>query len=126
MQLNVAHHSDLRSLRPETQSRRQQVESARELQDVYREFVGKTFFGQLLKSMRTTVGKPAYFHGGQTEEVFRSQLDQTLAEEMTNASADKIADPMFRIQFPRQARLLDETVASDHPTLADLNRLRRW
>jgi Rod binding domain-containing protein len=55
----------------------------------------------MIKSMRSTVGKPAYFHGGRGEEVFRSQLDQTLAQHMTEATADRFADPMFHRQFPK-------------------------
>ena len=57
----------------------------------------------MIKSMRSTVGKPAYFHGGQAEEAFQGQLDQKLAEHMTKASADKFAEPLFRRQFPQLA-----------------------
>ena len=99
----------VRPLRPAAAPTHQQrVERAEEIRDAYRDFVGKTFFGQLLKSMRQSVGEPAYFHGGRAEEVFRGQLDQTLADHMTEASADKIADPMFHQQFPKEAQLLAE------------------
>ena len=43
-----------------------------ELREKFTQFVGETFFGQMIKSMRSTVGKPAYFHGGQAEEAFRA------------------------------------------------------
>ena len=49
---------------------------------------------------KSTVGKPAYFHGGRGEEVFRGQLNQTLAEHMSKATADRFADPLFHRQFP--------------------------
>lgn len=68
-----------------------------ELQESFKQFVGQTLFGQMLSSMRQTVEKPAYFHGGQTEEIFQQQLDQVLVEEITDASADRIADPMFEL-----------------------------
>lgn len=68
-----------------------------ELQESFKQFVGQTLFGQMLSSMRQTVEKPAYFHGGQTEEIFQQQLDQVLVEDITDASADKIADPMFEL-----------------------------
>lgn len=68
-----------------------------ELKDKFHDFVGQSFFGQMLSSMRETVGKPAYFHGGQAEEVFQGQLDQVLAEEMADASAAQFADPMFEL-----------------------------
>ena len=102
------------------------VQEAREVQEAFRSFVGQTFFGQLLKSMRSTQGKPAYFHGGRAEEIFRGQLDQTLADKMTESSADRIADPMFRQQFPEQARILNEAQKqNDQPlTLDDLATLR--
>jgi len=99
--------------------------SAQELRSVFREFVGKSFFGQMLKSMRSTQGEPAYFHGGHAEKVFQGQLDEQLAGKMTEASADQIADPMFRRQFPQQAKLLKQNEKSSLPSLADLSSLRR-
>lgn len=67
------------------------------LRETFDEFVGEAFFSQLLKSMRSTVDKPAYFHGGRAEEMFTQQLDQTLTKEMTKASAHQLADPMFEL-----------------------------
>jgi len=63
--------------------------------EAFTDFVGQTMFGQALSSMRKTLDKPAYFHGGRAEEVFQGQLDQMLAEELTEASADSFAGPMF-------------------------------
>ena len=125
MKINPAQLGAVNPLRPAARSGQDQVDGARKLQDAYRDFVGKTFFGEMLKSMRSTVGKPAYFHGGQTEEVFRSQLDQHLADHMTEASADKFADPMFRLQFPQQAALLAKEEQNGASALTDLSSLRR-
>ena len=66
-----------------------------ELRKAFDDFVGETFFGQLLHSMRKTVGKPAYFNGGRAEEIFQQQLDQVLAKNMSESSADKFTGPMF-------------------------------
>ncbi len=66
-----------------------------ELREAFGQFVGETFFGQMLSAMRKTVGKPSYFHGGQAEEMFRGQLDQILAEKMSKASSDSFTDSMF-------------------------------
>jgi peptidoglycan hydrolase FlgJ len=77
--------------------------NAEELRERFTQFVGETFFGQLIKSMRATTGKPAYFHGGRAEEVFQGQLDQKLAQHLTEASADRFAEPMFERQFPHLA-----------------------
>lgn len=68
-----------------------------EMKEVFTQFVGQTLFGSMLASMRKTVGKPAYMHGGRTEEVFQKQLDQKIVEELTDASADTIANPMFEL-----------------------------
>ena len=67
------------------------------LKETFTQFVGETFYGQLIKSMRQTVGKPSYMHGGRAEEIFQGQLDQLLSEHMTEASADQIAGPMFEL-----------------------------
>lgn len=125
MKINPAQLGSVNPLRPAVKSGQEQVDGARKLQNAYRDFVGKTFFGEMLKSMRSTVGKPAYFHGGQTEEVFRSQLDQHLADHMTEASADKFAEPMFRLQFPQQAALLAKENQRAAADLTDLSGLRR-
>jgi Rod binding domain-containing protein len=104
----------------------QRLDDARALHKAYTDFVGKTFFGQMMKAMRSTVDKPAYFHGGQAEEAFRSQLDQQLADAMSDASAEQIAEPMFARQFPQQAKLLAEAEGETGSTLADLGALRRF
>jgi hypothetical protein len=74
-----------------------------ELREAFTSFVGRTFFSQLIHAMRSSVGKPAYFHGGQAEEIFRGELDRILGEKMARQSGPKLADPMFHQQFPRQA-----------------------
>ncbi|MEX2306557.1 MAG: rod-binding protein [Pirellulales bacterium] len=94
-----------------------------ELRERFTQFVGESFFGQMMKAMRATVGKPAYFHGGRAEEVFQGQLDQKLAEHLTEASAARFAEPMFERQFPQ----FDSSGASAErtPTLDELRDLRR-
>jgi len=53
--------------------------------------------------MQKTVHKPAYFHGGQAEEMFRAELNQTLADKMAEATADQFSGPMFELfQLGRQ------------------------
>lgn len=72
------------------------------LREAFDDFVGQTFFGQLLQAMRKTTGKPAYFHGGRGEEVFQSQLDQVIVERLSDASAEQFSDPMFDLfMLPR-------------------------
>ena len=125
MKINPTQLHTIRPLKPTNPGAQQQLADAHEVQDTFRTFVGEAFFGQLLKAMRSTQGKPAYFHGGQTEEVFRGQLDQAMAEEMTAASADTIADPMFRQQFPRQAAFIENEKQQASTSLSDLSQLVR-
>ena len=66
-----------------------------ETREAFDSFVGQLFFGQMLKAMRKTVGKPAYFHGGRAEEIFQQQLDQVLGEKLSEASRDQFSGPMF-------------------------------
>lgn len=68
-----------------------------ELKEAFSSFVGNTFYSQMLSSMRSTVDKPAYFHGGRAEEIFQGQMDQILAEDLTKASADQFTGPMFEL-----------------------------
>ncbi len=68
-----------------------------ELRQAFDQFVGETFYGQMLKAMRSTVGKPAYFHGGRGEEVFQQQLDQLLTEKLTEETASQFTGPMFEL-----------------------------
>src|SRR5215210_3181009 len=94
-------------------------EKSGELHEKFTEFVGQAFYGQMLKAMRSTVGKPAYFYGGHAEEVFQGQLDQTMSEHLTKASASKLAEPMFERQFPQVAE------AKSANGLDELSQLRR-
>jgi Rod binding domain-containing protein len=68
-----------------------------QLRKAFDSFVGETFYGQMLKQMRKTVGKTPYFDGGRAEEIFRGQLDQKLTEQMSKASASTFTGPMFEL-----------------------------
>jgi len=68
-----------------------------ELRKAFYSFVGQTLFGQLLRAMRNTVGRPAYFYGSRVEKIFQQQLDQVLAEKISEAAADRLAEPMFQL-----------------------------
>ncbi len=74
-----------------------------ELRQAFDRAMGETLFAQMLKSMRRTVGKPAYFHGGRAEEVFQQQLDQVMAEKLSQATAEQFTGPMFEL-FTTQRR----------------------
>ncbi len=101
------------------------VEHAQKLKETFSQFVGETFYGQMLKSMRATVGEPAYFHGGHAEEQFQARLDQQLSQDMAAAGAGGFADQMFDSQFPAEAALLKEASATPTDGLYALGALRR-
>jgi flagellar protein FlgJ len=70
-----------------------------ELQEAFTDFVGQTFFGELVKQMRATLKKPAFFHGGMGEDIFQSQLDQKMVEHISDASAKTFSDPMYQLMM---------------------------
>jgi hypothetical protein len=70
-----------------------------ELHQAFTDFVGQTFFGELVKQMRATVDKPAFFHGGMGEDIFQSQLDQIIVERMSDATAATFSDPMYHLMM---------------------------
>ena len=110
------------------QAKAGKVEKAQELHDAYTQFVGETFYGQMMKSMRSTLDKPAYFNGGQAEEMFQSQLDQQISQDWAAKTGDQFAEPMFQHQFPKQAAMLREAqeASTDKLPLSDLSYLRRY
>jgi Rod binding domain-containing protein len=87
----------------ENATKLENAEPPSELREAFDNFVGQTFFQQMLSAMRKTVDKPAYFHGGRAEEVFQGQLDQVLAEHMTQASAADFTDPLFELYSLKRA-----------------------
>jgi hypothetical protein len=67
------------------------------LRKAFDEFVGETFYGQMIKAMRKSQGQVAYFGGGQAEEIFTQQLDQALTKKMTHIGANKLSGPMYQL-----------------------------
>jgi hypothetical protein len=65
------------------------------LREAFSDFVGQSFFSQVLSQMRKTVEKPAYFHGGMGEDLFQARLDEVLVEHMSDATAETFSQPMF-------------------------------
>jgi Rod binding domain-containing protein len=71
------------------------------LPDAFDQFVGDTFFRQMLKSMRSGSGKPAFLHGGQAEEIFQSQLDEVIITDLAQATKDSFSAELFKQQFQK-------------------------
>lgn len=69
--------------------------------EAFQEFVAGTFYGQMLKALRSTQSKPAYFHGGAAEDVFQAQFDQQIAGDLAREHGAQFAGPLFNA-FIRQ------------------------
>ncbi len=67
------------------------------------ELVGLTFYGTLLKTMRSSALKSPIGHGGRGEEIFQGQLDQLLAQRAGQAKRFHLSDAIYR-QLTRGAR----------------------
>lgn len=101
---------------------------AQNTKKAFTQFVGETFYGTMLKSMRKTTSEPAYFHGGQAEELFQGQLDQQIASDMAADGSSGLAKALFQNQFPKEAALIAEYNASQNSnqaSLSDLDQLAR-
>lgn len=82
-----------------------------DLKHTFQKTTGELFFGQLVKALRQTAGKPAYLHGGQAEELFQSQLDQTLVEHMAESHGGPFVEDLYR-QYRHQLGLPAESTPS--------------
>ncbi|WP_428308743.1 rod-binding protein [Lacipirellula sp.] len=125
MNINLNSTANIEPLRATYTSEEQRLKGARQLQTAFQDFVGKSFYGEMMKSMRSTVGEPAYFHGGNAEKIFQQQLDHQLADEMTKSNAGDLAGTMFKRQFPKEAALLEKVDKPSAASLSDLSSLRR-
>lgn len=63
--------------------------------EAFQEFVSGTFYQQMFKAMRSTQKKAKYFHGGQAEDVFQSQLDQKFSEELAKSNGGSFSDSLY-------------------------------
>lgn len=63
--------------------------------EAFQGFVGETFYGMMLKALRETSDEVAYLDGGQAEEMFRNQLDQTVAASLAESHGEVLAKPLY-------------------------------
>ena len=91
--------------------------SPTELKPTFQKAVAGMLFGQMMKAMRSTVGKPAYLHGGQAEEIFQAQLDQTFVEQLAEDNGGAFIKGLYE-QFRRQLDLPAESPQSANSPLS--------
>ncbi len=66
------------------------------VRQAFQEFVSGTFFRQMIKSLRSAQGEPAYFHGGQAERIFQGQFDEQIADDLASKHGEALAEPLFK------------------------------
>ncbi len=91
----VKRYTDAQAAQAPTHNVKPPMKDDPQVREAFDSFVGQTFYGQMLASMRKTQGKTPYFNGGRGEQVFQGQLDQQLAEQMSKANAGQFSGPMF-------------------------------
>lgn len=67
------------------------------VKEKFQDFTAGTFYKQMLKAMRDTQQKPAYFHGGQAEEVFQSQMDDIVTNNLAKSHGASLSDSLFKV-----------------------------
>lgn len=88
------------SVRPVGGNGAQSLPGTDEIRKQFQNAIAGTFYRQMMKSLRSTTGKPAYLHGGQAEEIFRGQLDEIMADQLAAGSGQVFSDRLFELQFP--------------------------
>lgn len=101
IQANVQQSSLLTPAGQAPSELQQPAQSSQELKESFQKFVAGTFYKQMFKALRSAQGKPAYFHGGQAEEMFQSQLDQQISEDLATRDGNAFSDKLFSA-FSRQ------------------------
>ena len=66
-----------------------------EVKKVFQEFAAGTFYREMLGSLRKGTGKPAYFHGGQAEDIFRAEMDRLIVDDLAAKHGEGFAGPLY-------------------------------
>jgi Rod binding domain-containing protein len=72
------------------------------VREKFQDFVGGTFYKEMLKALRAAQKPSKYLNGGQAEKIFQSQMDQQIAEDMAHQYAGHLAAPLFE-SYARQS-----------------------
>jgi Rod binding domain-containing protein len=72
------------------------AEESQDQRGAFQSAVAGLLFGQMIKSLRSGVGKPAYLHGGQAEDLFQAQMDQVVAEQLARHHGGPFVDELYR------------------------------
>src|SRR5258708_1858509 len=72
------------------------------VREKFQDFVGGTFYKEMLKALRAAQKPSKYLHGGQAEKIFQGQMDQQIAEDLAHQYAGHLAAPLFE-SYSRQS-----------------------
>jgi Rod binding domain-containing protein len=72
------------------------------VREKFQDFVGGTFYKEMLKALRAAQKPSKYLNGGQAEKIFQSQMDQQIAEDLAHQYAGHLAAPLFE-SYARQS-----------------------
>ena len=60
------------------------------------QFVGETFYGMMIKQMRSSVIKSDLMGTSNAEKMFESQFDQMMVQRLAENSSSKMTEPMYK------------------------------
>src|SRR5260221_10356059 len=72
------------------------------IREKFQDFVGGTFYKEMLKSLRAAQRPSKYLNGGQAEKMFQGQMDQQIAEDLARQYGGPLAAPLFE-SYARQS-----------------------
>jgi len=70
-----------------------------EFEQAFVQMVGTTLYGQMVRQLRSSVGKPPYLHGGYAEEMFQRRLDELVVDNLTRRNGKQLAAGMLKQQL---------------------------
>ena len=76
-----------------------------QLREVSGEIAGSIFYGTMLRTMRESVLKGEYGHGGRGEDIFAAQLHGIFAERLGAAKQNPLAESLYRHLENQQANI---------------------
>ncbi len=90
------------------------------LRQRFQESIAGTFYRTMIKSMRSGIEKSPYFHGGQGEEIFQSQMDDQLSETMAKGpQGEAVTDQLYDSWLQNSGRRLSVDKLSDIQAIND-------
>jgi Rod binding domain-containing protein len=88
------------------------------VREKFQDFVGGTFYKEMLKALRAAQKPSKYLNGGQAEKIFQGQMDQEIAEDLARKYAGHLADPLFESYLRQSSSASSPSSAAPETTHA--------